>query len=506
MEYCFEEFKLEAVWKRLLKNGIKLQLMSKHVHVLQVLIEAKGPVARGAILDDVWSSENANENSVDVAISALRKALGDSADQQHFIVTVPGYGYGFAGTLKSCSDSLATLPPLTEAESREIDRSYRAFTDDGLDDEAMERAKQALSRASTDGMRAHWAHRVADACRTMVLLHDASFYGAQAWGHAQRALKTSPDDPSLRFTAGAVRFSQIMVDDYFSRGAFAQAHSRHSQLLTAVREVQLEDVPDHIRGLLDLSVIHIKRQQAEMLRLLGHYDAALSKIREAIAEYPESQYEPRAYARISEADSLRQLGKVDESLIEYKKLEALGRGRNWFRFLGSVLWRKALAHQMRDQFAEHDDAVDEAIEIADLRPMSYRFPHINALLANSAGVVRDHAAAVSDLDVATTLGPLRSDHLALQFAHSLLCRGELSRSRDDTIDARRNFREAFDCYGRMECRWGIVRSWIGLRVTGVDVAMPVHILKSLEGFDAKLLEQFAETDSVSPGGLSMSLI
>ena len=104
------------------------------------------------------------------------------------------------------------------------------------------------------------------------------------------------------------------------------------------------------------------------------------------------------------------------------------------------------------------------------------------------------------------IGPLREDHLALHYAHSLLCRAEIFRNTGRAPEAAKLFEQAFGQYSRMQCRWGIVRSWIGSRLTGVDAVLPDDIAQSLEGMDAELLRQFNSTGSVSEGQLSTNLV
>ena len=389
MEYCFAEFKLDVERRTLKKSGAPTRppLIRKHVQVLQALIEANGPLSRDEILNAVWPSPEANSNSVDAAISAIRKALGDNPAAQIFIATAPK-GYHFVGKLRPCEDNSGLGEPLTNEETEHLDRSYWAFTNHGLDDNAMNLAKQALGRAyQSDRLQAHWAHRLSDTCRTMVILDEASAYASQAWLHVQRALKAAPNDPDLTFMAVVVTFGQIMVDDYLRRGAFSEAHGRHETLLAKADELLAKDVPEPIRTRLKLRKIHIRRQQAEMLRLQGLYGVALSTIREVLTEYPESAYEPRAYARLSEADSLRQVGAVADTRAAYDDLAALGRERNWQSFLAAALWRLSIACQVGGFERERDAAIGEAMDAIEHREESLRHAHVRLLLAMASGVV-----------------------------------------------------------------------------------------------------------------------
>src|SRR5438046_3239444 len=46
-------------------------------------------------MDGLWPDAVVEENNLNQQISALRKALGDRADEGRYIKTVPGHGYRF---------------------------------------------------------------------------------------------------------------------------------------------------------------------------------------------------------------------------------------------------------------------------------------------------------------------------------------------------------------------------------------------------------------------------
>ncbi len=57
-------------------------------------------------MDQVWPGLNVGENTIQVHVSALRKALGEDIGGQRFIVTVPGRGYRFvAGTAERANSA-----------------------------------------------------------------------------------------------------------------------------------------------------------------------------------------------------------------------------------------------------------------------------------------------------------------------------------------------------------------------------------------------------------------
>lgn len=402
----------------------------------------------------------------------------------------------------------ALTTKLDSSASEDMERDYVALARDGRYDSAASLGKEALAGAEAaqdKRLTAHWADRVADAYRAIGLLREASAFYAVSWAKAQEALAQSPDDRKLRYQIGKTRFGQIMVDDYLVRGAFAEAYGRHAQLLSDVDSLLRDGDSASFRADILHRRIHIKRQQAEMLRYLGRYSEALEAIRKVLSEYPTSAHEPRSYARISEADSLRLLGDTKNAFTIYLEVETTARERHLDGLLGAVLWRKACLLQIDDGDGQFDNCLNEVAKLADNHPERYRFMVIYSLLLRASGKVADAKIATGALKKVEKFGPLRPDYLVAEYAHVALCRGELLRQTSGMADALAWFQKAFDCYSRMECRWGMVRAWIGVRLAGGDADFPGNVKRTLEGTDAKLFQKFERNREIQPGILSMNI-
>jgi len=439
----------------------------------------------------------------------LAKTLGWSVHQYRAYLAT---GVRPAGSAREGERRISANGPvatkLEASMSGELERRYVAFSRDGLYDSAASLAHETLAGAESaqdKRLMAHWSDRMADAYRAMGRLRDASSFYAKAWANVQDALAEAPGDFELRKQAGFTKFGQIMVDDYLTRGAFGEAYRRHAQLLKDVDSL-LKDAPsDSLRAGIPVRRIHIKRQQAEMLRYLGRYREALTLIREVFKEYPTSAYEPRCYARLSEADSLRLQGDSSSSLDIYVEIEDLARDRDLPGLLGAVLWRKACALQCQSRDDERRKCLGELAILAPNYSHRYRFMGIYSLLVRASGRVADEKEAQRNLSEAEIFGPLRPDYLVAEYAHSALCHGELARQCTRIAEAREWFEKAFSSYLAIECRWGGARAWVGLRLTGGDATFPRNLKQSMEGADARLLEEFETRRSVHPGVLSMNL-
>lgn len=96
--YEFGRFRLEVARRTLFADGVPVQLSSRAFDILQLLIEMRARVVtKDEILDRVWHGTIVEENNLSVQISGLRRALGEKAEGQPFIVTIPGRGYRFVG-------------------------------------------------------------------------------------------------------------------------------------------------------------------------------------------------------------------------------------------------------------------------------------------------------------------------------------------------------------------------------------------------------------------------
>lgn len=420
---------------------------------------------------------------------------------------------GFAGTDNLLAEwtepsERAGIMRLTEAESQADDDRFVALASAGLYDAAVDLARVTLKRAEVGeavGLAAHWADRVADAYRAMGALRQASSFYAQAWGYVQEALAESPSDFELRWQAARTRFGQIMVDDYMIRGAAEDAYNRHASLLEDMNDLVAAS-PADFEGQLRVRRLHIRRQQAEMLRMLGRYDACVKVIREVAAHYPEAEYEPRAWAHLCHGGALRLLGDVDGALAIYKPVEQFARDRPLPGLLGSTLVRTAAALRELDR-GRSDKCCDEALEIAERFRDRYRFMTIYALLVSASGPVRDRRTALEHVTAAERFGPLSDDYLATEFAHAALCRGELLRgSVGGRADALRSFRVALKVYKRIGCAWGIVRAWIGVRICGgKDAPLPEGVTSALEGLDRQLLARYEHQRDLERGALTVNI-
>ena len=100
----FGPFEL-SIGNRLLTNGAKVvPLGARAMDLLIVLVEqANKVVGRRTLIERVWPKRGAEQVSLRVHISALRKALEQSDPGRRYIANVPGQGYSFVVPVTSRS-------------------------------------------------------------------------------------------------------------------------------------------------------------------------------------------------------------------------------------------------------------------------------------------------------------------------------------------------------------------------------------------------------------------
>ena len=92
----------------LLVDGVAVDLGHRALEILLVLIEARGDlVTKDEILERVWPGIVVEENTLQVHISALRKALGGDRD---LLKTLSGRGYRFIGNITTEAGAEEPLP------------------------------------------------------------------------------------------------------------------------------------------------------------------------------------------------------------------------------------------------------------------------------------------------------------------------------------------------------------------------------------------------------------
>lgn len=104
--------------------GERIALPGRAYEVLRYLVERAGElVDKAALMRAVWPSTVVEDNNLNQCILVLRRALGESAGERRFILTVPGRGFKFVAPVRAIPvDGEVSIPsdapPSAPADSR----------------------------------------------------------------------------------------------------------------------------------------------------------------------------------------------------------------------------------------------------------------------------------------------------------------------------------------------------------------------------------------------------
>jgi DNA-binding winged helix-turn-helix (wHTH) protein/tetratricopeptide (TPR) repeat protein len=118
--YEFGPYRLDPGRKLLLRNGDPVALTSKAFEILLVLVErSEQVVLKDELMKELWPNTFVEEANLTQHISMVRKALGETPQDHLYIVTSPGRGYCFAGTVRVISRN-GTDPVLEGGSSSRV--------------------------------------------------------------------------------------------------------------------------------------------------------------------------------------------------------------------------------------------------------------------------------------------------------------------------------------------------------------------------------------------------
>ena len=136
--YEFGPFRLLPEERLLLRDNQAVPLTAKAFDLLVALVENSGHlVDKSALMERIWPEGFVEEANLSVNISALRRALGEGANEDQYIQTVPRHGYRFVARVEErgvepewksgrveATAASSTLPHFHSLNSREALRRW----------------------------------------------------------------------------------------------------------------------------------------------------------------------------------------------------------------------------------------------------------------------------------------------------------------------------------------------------------------------------------------------
>lgn len=186
--YIFEGFRLDAGRRQLSSSGgVVVPLNSRAMEALLLLVSCSGElVTKKQLLEGVWPSAVVEENNINQCILAIRKALGESAGSNRFIMTVTGRGYRFVAPVIAQKRESADASP-KEVQPDIGPRRWQLAAGSAL------AAGIILALVATQRSRITVAAPGADASELVVHLRSSRQAGAPAAAALLACLKQRPD-------------------------------------------------------------------------------------------------------------------------------------------------------------------------------------------------------------------------------------------------------------------------------------------------------------------------
>lgn len=126
--YDFEDFRLDVVNCRLLKNGTPVQLTHKSFEILQKLIEKRDRMLKKEeLLSTIWEDSYVEEATLTQHIYMLRKVLQENG--KIYIETIPKSGYRFVANVEEINFNPEDLKKQDKPPQSELSANLKADDD-----------------------------------------------------------------------------------------------------------------------------------------------------------------------------------------------------------------------------------------------------------------------------------------------------------------------------------------------------------------------------------------
>jgi eukaryotic-like serine/threonine-protein kinase len=103
--YEFGPFRMDPDKQVLLRDGQLIAVTPKAFETLLVLVRrGREVVSKEELLKEIWPASFVEEANLSQHIFKLRRALGDTLEGEHYIVTLPGRGYRFAVPVRTITE------------------------------------------------------------------------------------------------------------------------------------------------------------------------------------------------------------------------------------------------------------------------------------------------------------------------------------------------------------------------------------------------------------------
>jgi len=275
------------------------------------------------------------------------------------------------------------------------------------------------------------------------------------------ALKEYKLTPELKFILWRIKAGRIMVEDYLIKGDCKGAYKEYDELIKEIDNYLAgnQQIDDNFMKKIELYKIHARRQQAEMLRLLGKYNEALTLFREAYKQYNYIYAEEKAYSVLGQGDCLRMLKKFDNAMEKYKEAMEFAQEKRNKRLQMRVL--RNMAELYRTKGINNINLLEELKDLSN--KTNYLFGKLYYFLIEGGLHLKENKEKAEEFFVkANKLSQINGEHLKIEYAHSIFGLAEVKRLKNDINVAKGYYNEAHGLYQETGILWGIEKTKKGI--------------------------------------------
>lgn len=208
--FSFDTVVVDALARRVTRGGEVLAIPDRHVGVLLHLLANAGTVVpKNALIEAAWEGLAVTDNSLEQAISGLRRVLGNAPDGTPYIQTVARQGYRFSAAVTR------TAPRISDESLDALLAPHRAWIEGRAALETLEAAQIRRARGVFEDVLRHAPDQasahvgLANACVMQFEMTRADESPdtaalAAAAHHAREACRLAPDYGEAWATLGFV--------------------------------------------------------------------------------------------------------------------------------------------------------------------------------------------------------------------------------------------------------------------------------------------------------------
>jgi DNA-binding winged helix-turn-helix (wHTH) protein/Tfp pilus assembly protein PilF len=325
----FGAFEADLDIQELRKSGRQVKLERKPFQVLELLLRAPGRyVSRAELTRELWPNLHVNfDRSLNTAVNALRKALGDSWRNPGYIETRPGQGYRFIAAVEEI------IPDQAAADNQDAFQNCvkAGYFLNKRTQEDLHKAIAYFQAALADD--AGFARAYAGLAETYCLLAQMNMAspgeaGSRAKELAATAVELEPDSAAARAAAACVKrffeWDWLGAEEEFHRAMALDAncaafHQAYGSFLSSIGNTQEALHEIRLAQRLDPVSPAVNAEVAWALYLARDFAGAHEQCWKVLALEPSFCAAQHVLGLVYE-----QMRMYEEAVIEFQNAQASG--------------------------------------------------------------------------------------------------------------------------------------------------------------------------------------